>query len=240
MIRPEMHEPLDERLVGLDRPPVALVRVRHVVLACEPAEFANRPVAATRQRVRCVGAARGFRAHLRGRVARSGLRGARGSRRPRACARARLRRGLARLAKLPQLAQHACRFRRMGRLARRAPRGLELLPEPAARIVADRGGITGPGAEAESIRGDRRFVRQHRGVPVDVLLPAAYRDQRAGRDAGLQAASNSRSGSPVPPAAGARRAPSRTPKFDGRREIRLHFRSAAVARVASNGSRALQ
>ena len=73
--------------------------------------------------------------------------------------RADLRRDLPSNAQLANLAQHAGRGGLGGRFA---GRGVELCLQPAAGVRADGRAVARPGAEAEAIRGNGRFLGQHR------------------------------------------------------------------------------
>ncbi len=176
MIRPKMHEPFDERLIGFDGAPMTFVRIRHVVLARELPEFADRALVDSGRHTRRRGGGRLARGRRLVRGRRPTARGGR-----RAGVRADLRRDLAHGAQLAKLLEHARGFGRARGFAGCALRRGELLLEPAARIACDEGRVARPGAEAESIGGDRRVLRQHRKSLVEVLRMAAYRDQRTGR-----------------------------------------------------------
>ncbi len=144
VIRPELDEPLDERLIGLDRAPVPLVDLLEVVLARELSELLDRVRAdAGRRRRAAVAAGRG-----RGLLRLAG-------------ALLRLRRRLTHGLEVAELAEHQRGLGRARLSRRRAFGGGDLALEPAFRVGADRGRIARPRAEPEAIGGNCRVLCEH-------------------------------------------------------------------------------
>src|SRR6185503_8559798 len=143
VIRPKLYEPLDERLLALDRAPMPVVDLVDVVLTRELPELLDR--------VRADAGRRGRRAAAccRGLLRLAGRLGSRLSRISTS-----LRGDLPHDLEVAELLKHLRRLGRV-RLGRRRPLGRgDLLLEPAFRVGADRGRIARPRAESEAIGGD--------------------------------------------------------------------------------------
>ena len=158
VIRPKMHEPLDEWSLRLDRTPMPLVDLLDVVIAHELREVADRFRVYARRRLSRLGRGLAAVASRRGRRLPT-VRGAALGGGPRVCRNCARDTGVA----------HALqRERRCGGIARRlgrVGRRFKLVLEPFPSVVADEVCVVRPGAEPEPIRGDRRPYRQHPKAP---------------------------------------------------------------------------
>ena len=158
VIRPKMHEPLDEWLLGLDRAPMPRVDLLDVVIAHELREVADRLCVYARQRLlrlgRALAAAPGWR--RRGWPAVRGIALGGGPR---------VRRNCARDTGVAHALQHERRCGGIARRLARVGRRFKLVLEPFLSVVADEGCIARPRAEPEPIRGDCRPYRQHPKAP---------------------------------------------------------------------------